>query len=347
MKKLIKPFKILLPLVLLLQANVFAQDDKNDNQNDNRNEHRKKYEFVKTKSVNKSYSVSSSDKLNIQNSFGSVEVHTWDRNEIKVDVNIEVSANTDALAQKLLDRISVLDEKSGRDITFKTDMKDMNDSKNNKGDRSDKSTMEINYTISMPAGNPLNIKNEFGSTTVPDYRGEVDLTSKFGSLTTGTLSNIKGIHVEFGKANLANISSAPVTIKFSKAVISKLSGDIKLNLEFCSNVRLSLDNNLTSLDLKTSYSTVNLKPLGNLQASYNISTSFGSFKNTSDVKFTGDDEGDDRHSPKFDFEYSGKSGSGTVPVKVKSSFGKIIVGEASEEDMKSKDKDKKKDKSRT
>jgi predicted ribosome quality control (RQC) complex YloA/Tae2 family protein len=95
--------------------------------------------------------------------------------------------------------------------------------------------------------------------------------------------------VEFGKANLTNITSAPVTIKFSKAVISKLSGDIKMNLEFCNSVRLNLDNNLSSLDLKTSYSTVNLKPLGSLPASYNISTSFGSFKNTSDVKFSSDE----------------------------------------------------------
>ncbi|MBU9935218.1 MAG: hypothetical protein KTQ13_01095, partial [Ferruginibacter sp.] len=337
MKRLIKPFKLLVPLVLMLQANLFAQE----NDNDNRNENKKKYEFVKKKSVNRSYNVSASDKLNIQNSFGSVDVRTWDRNEIKVDVDVEVSANTEALAQKMLDRISVTDSKSGKDISFKTDMKDVNNSKG------EKSTMQINYTISMPAGNPLNIKNDFGSTTVPDFRGEVDLTSKFGSLTTGTLSNIKNINVEFGKANLANITSAPVTIKFSKAVISKLSGSVKLNLEFCSSVRLNLDNNLSSLDLKTSYSTVNLKPIGDLPASYNISTSFGSFKNTSGVKFSSDEDGDKERGPKFDYEYSGKSGSGSIPVKVKSSFGKIIVGEASEEDMKDKGKNKTKDKSRT
>ena len=343
MKKMSRAFKILLPLIVLLQSSVFGQD----NENENRNKNKKKYEFVKTKAVNKSYNVSSSDKLNIQNSFGSVEVTTWDRNEIKVDVNVEVTANTEALAQKIIDRISVSDSRSGKDISFKTDMKDMNESKRDNKD--DKSSMEINYTISMPAGNPLSIRNEFGSTKVPDFRGEVDLTSKFGSLTTGNLTNIKGINVEFGKANLANITSAPVNIKFSKATIAKLSGSVKLNLEFCSNVRLSLDNNLNSLDLKTSYSTVNLKPLGDLQASYNISTSFGSFKNTTNVKFDSDaDEKDDnRYNPKFDFQYNGKNGSGSIPVKVKSSFGKIIVGEASEEDMKGKEKNKTKDKSRT
>jgi len=342
MKKMIKAFRILFPVLLLLQVNLFAQENENEKKNE-----KKKYEFIKKKSVNKSYNVSSSDKLNIQNSFGSVEVKTWDKNEIKVDVDIEVSANTDALAQKMIDRISVKEDRSGKEITFKTDMKDIHNSKDDKNSKENKSTMHINYSIYMPANNPLKIKNDFGPTTIPDYRGEVELTSTFGSLTTGNLASIKNIHVEFGKANLANISSAPVTIKFSKAVISKLSGNIKLNLEFCSNVRLSLDNNLTSLDLKTSYSTVNLKPLGNLPATYTISTSFGSFKNTSDVKLTSEEEKDNDRGPKFDYEYSGKSGSGNVPVKVKSSFGKIIVGEATDEDMKSKDKENKKDKSKT
>jgi hypothetical protein len=336
MKKMIKTFSLVLSLLMLAQANLFAQ---NDNDNDNHNDNKKKYEFIKTKSVNKSYNVSSSDKLNIQNSFGSVKVTTWDRNEIKVDVAIEVSANTESLAQKMLDRITVTDGKSANEVSFKTSMKDVNNS------NGDKTSMEINYTISMPSNNALTVSNEFGPTTISDFRGEVDLTSKFGSLTTGNLSSIKAIHVEFGKANLANITSAPVTIKFSKAVISKLSGAVKLNLEFCSSVRLSLDNNLTSLDLKTSYSTVNLKPLNGLQATYNITTSFGSFKNTSDVKFTSDEDDNNNRGPKFDFEYSGKSGSGSVPVKVKSSFGKIILGEASEADM--KDKEKTKNKSRT
>ena len=335
MKKLISPFKTLLPLLLLLQFNAVAQND-----NDKNNNHKKKYDFVKKKSVNRSYQVSASDKLNIKNSFGSVEVKTWDKNEIKVDVEIEVSANTEALAQKMLDRIFVDDEKNSKGISFETKMKDIKNSKE------DKSSMSINYIISMPANNPLTIKNEFGSTTVPDFRGEVDLTSKFGSLTTGNLASIKNINVEFGKANLANITSAPVTIKFSKAVISKLSGAVKLNLEFCSSVKLNLDVNLSSLDLKTSYSTVNLKPMGDLPASYNISTSFGSFKNTSNIKFSSD-EGDNDRGPKFDYEYSGRSGSGNIPVKVKSSFGKIIVGEATEEDMKSKEKNKNKTKTKT
>lgn len=349
MKKKIRPFKILLPLILLLQLNLIAQDNEKDDKNDNK----KKYAFVQKKAFSKSYIVSSSDKLSIENKFGSVEIHTWAKNEIKVDVQIEVTAKTDEWARSVIDDIQVQENKSGSLVKFETLFSDDLDKKEGGTRHADKyknknssQTLEANYEVYMPASNSLQIENSFGPTILPDYSGEVALTSKFGSLTTGYLSNIKNINVEFGKATLANINSAPVTIKFSKAVISKLSGDIKLNLEFCNNVRLSLDNNLTSLDLKTSYSTVNLKPLSNLPASYTIFTSFGSFKNTSGIKFTSDEDqaGEKKYSPKFDYEYSGKSGTGNIPVKVKSSFSKIILGDASEEDMKDKEKTRSKPK---
>jgi hypothetical protein len=317
----------------VLQQNAFAQND-----NDNKNDNNKKYGFVKNKAVNKSYNVSSSDKLKIQNSFGSVEVHTWNKNEIKVDVIIEVSANTESLAQKIIDGISIADSKSGGDISFKTSIKGTNNSKG------EKSTMKVNYDISIPASNPLNISNEFGATVLPDYKGEVELSSKFGSLTTGTLSNAKSVNVEFGSAKIES-TNGNVSIKYSSANIGKLVGNVKLNLEFSSATKINMDNSLTGLDAKVAYSTASFKPVGDISVSYSISTSFGEFKNRTDVKFDGDDKDDDSRGPKFEHNYNGKSGSGSVPVKIKSSFGKIILGEPSAEDT--KDKEKNKSKTRT
>ena len=326
MKKMIKPFKIILPLLLLVQLSLFAQND---------NENKKKYDFVKTKSVNKSYNVSSSDKLNIKNSFGKVEVHTWNRNEIKVDVKIEVFANTSDLAQKVLDKISVKDEQNGREISFETSMKNINNSKG------EKSSMSIDYNIYMPASNPLQINNEFGATIVPDYKGEVDLTSKFGSLTTGNLPNVKKINVEFGKGDFKDITDGSVSVKYSKAQFAKLSGKVELSLEFCSGIVMNLDNSLGSLNVKASYSTVNLKPASGLSASYTINTSFGSLKNRTGIKFESDEDKDSK-GPKFDYQYSGKTGSGAAQIKVKTSFGNVILGEPQPDDMKEKSKSKSK-----
>jgi hypothetical protein len=335
MKKMIKPFKIALALLFLVQATGFAQND-NENNNDNG---KKKYAFVKTKSVNKTYNVSSSDKLNIDNSFGRVEIHTWDKNEIKVDVTIEVSANSESLAQKMIDRISVSDEKNSKGISFETKMKDVNNTKD------EKSSMSIDYSIYMPATNPLRVENEFGATVIPDYRGEVELVSKFGSLTAGNLSNVKSITVEFGKTKIESVNNGNLVIKYSNSTLGKLSGNIKINAEFSTNIIMNLDNSLTGLDVKASYSSLNLKPSSDMSASYSINTSFGSFKNRTTVKFDGDDEDKDDRGPKFDYKYSGRSGSGNIQIKVNTSFGNIILGEPGPNDM--KDKNKSKNKSKT
>ena len=338
MKKLINIFNMIIPL-LLLQVNLFAQDD-----NDRDNKPDKKYDFVKTKNVNRSYNVSSNDKLSIDNEFGKVEVHTWDRNEMKVDVSIEVSATREDLAQRIIDGITISDAQSGRNISFKTTIKgrDKNKGSDNES-KNEKSSMHVNYSISMPAINPLHVANSFGSTTIPDIRGEVELSSKFGSLTTGSLSNIKSIEVEFGKASFQNLTNGMITVKFSKAEFLKLSGNIKLNLEFCGPVKVNMDNSLTGIDIKASYSKVNLRPSADMSASYSISTNFGSLKNNTTIKFDNDE--DDNKGVKFDHIYTGRSGSGTVPIKVKTEFNSVILGEPGPDDM--KDKEKRKSKSRT
>jgi hypothetical protein len=331
MKKITRLFSVVLPLFIVAQ-NVAAQND-----NDNKNDNQKKYEFVKTKSVNKSYNVSSSDKLKVDNLFGSVEIHTWNKNEIKVDISIEVSANVEATAQKLIDGITISDSKSGGDINFKTSIKGTD--KDDNHNKNEKTTMKINYDISMPASNPLQVSNQFGKTVVPDFKGDIELTSKFGSLTTGTLSNTRSVNVEFGSAKIESVNG-PVSIKYSSAEIAKLVGNIKMNVEFSTVSKINIDNSLTGLDAKVSYSTVNFKPSGSLSASYEISTSFGSFKNRTDIKFDGGDDDKDDHGPKFDHNYNGKAGSGSVPVKIRSSFGKVILGEPNADDMKDKEKNR-------
>ncbi len=52
-------------------------------------------DVIKRKLINKSYNVSTNDKLDVDNQFGNVMVSTWDKNEITVDVEIVAKASTD------------------------------------------------------------------------------------------------------------------------------------------------------------------------------------------------------------------------------------------------------------
>ena len=96
------------------------------------------------------------------------------------------------VAQKIMDKISIEDGKSGNGVYFKTNMKKMNNNSgtNKKGEYKEQS-MKIDYLVYMPSTNTLEANNQFGPMSLPDYKGEVDLESKFGSLTTGQADECK------------------------------------------------------------------------------------------------------------------------------------------------------------
>ncbi|MBS1599835.1 MAG: hypothetical protein JST75_16535 [Bacteroidetes bacterium] len=342
MKKHINLLNALILALLLLPAFSFADDD-----------------IDKKRTISKSYTVTSSDKLSIENSFGNVVVATWDKNEIKVDIEIGVRASSDQKAQEMMDEIEVRDSRNGNTIAFKTDIGDINERGNNRkrnrnedhpnrdGDNDGERKFYIDYKVYMPAVNPLNIENSFGKTTVPDLTGEVNLTSKFGSLTTGKLDNVDEIDVEFGTASLGPVHNGEITFKFNgKSHIASVSGNVKIKSEFSGNVQFDVDNNIEELSIYESYSTIKMQVTKALSANFDVHTSFGSFHNNTDFRISEQKEDDD-NGPRFDHDYSGKAGDGKARIKIKSSFGNVRVSDNNNNSSSKDDEDDDKEEKRS
>jgi hypothetical protein len=281
----------------------------------------------KSKSFSKSYPLSSSDKVSLDNSFGEMKISTWSKNEIKVDVSITVEAETDEIAQRLLDLINIEDSKNAGEVIFKTKIgdKDKNKDKDKDHGRGNHTSFKINYQVSLPSNTALNAVNQFGSLVIGDYDGPATIIAKFGSLTAGKLSNPKKVAVEFGSGTIESLSNGKLDIKFSSAQVNKISGDITADFEQSHGVKLNLDNNLKKLDLRVNFSDVLLDADKNLSASFNIKNSFGSFSNKSDFSINRNTDNDNRYYNKNE-NYSGKAGSGNIPVDIKNNFGTVTIG---------------------
>jgi hypothetical protein len=284
------------------------------------------------KNINKSYPVTSKDKLSIDNSFGDVLISTWDKNEIQVNIEIETQASTDEKAQKMMEEIEVTDDRSGDLISFKTDVGKMDDHGNHSKGKNNMS-FHIDYTIMMPAINPLEVVNQFGKIKMGDMKGMVNLTSKFGGLTAGNLDNVDDIDVEFGEASLGNIHNGKVTFKFNgKSHIDRVSGNVKINSEFSGNVQFSVSNNIDELSVNESYSTLKMIVPKDLSAHFEVHTSFGDFNNHTDFNIKESRDEDDDSGPRFDKDFIGKAGDGKSRIKIKSSFGKVNLTNAGSKD---------------
>jgi hypothetical protein len=313
MKKLTNPYKLILTsLLLVTTACAFANGEP---------------DVEKKKTYTKSYSLSGNDKVSINNQFGETKILTWSKSEVQVDVTITGKANSEQKAQEIIDRITIEDGKTSGGVWFKTKMKNDNwngekDNKNNKkGDHNE--SMEINYEVHMPASNPLTLDCKFGKTVVPDMNSEVDISSSFGELTVGKLSKTSKLEVSFGKATVESVINSDIVIKFSKAQINKLSGNIKCSQSY-SGVKLNIDNSVTSLTVKNEFTELVLDVSKDLSANYDVYTNFSELRNKTDFKIK--EESEEGRGPKFDHQYNGKSGNGTMNIKVKSNFGDVLIG---------------------
>ena len=293
----------------------------------------------KRKTYSKTYSVSSSDRISLTNQFGEMRLNGWDKNEVKVDVTIIAKAHSDERAQEILEDIEIEDGKNSSGVYFKTRHDEGQKRKSNKGKYSNEG-FQINYVVYLPTRNPLDLSNSFGSTFIPDYSGAAEIESKFGSLEAGNLSNAKSVSVEFGKAKIKGMNGGKLEVKFSKAEIDRVSGTINAFFEHSGGIKLGLDNSIKGLTVKNSFTELYLDVPKDLSANFDINTNFGDFSNKTGFDIRMDEEDEDQHGPKFDHRYRGKSGSGSVAMKIRSEFGKVIVGHNLSVDL-SDDDDKK------
>ena len=316
---------VLLCVFLLATVGVFAGDDP---------------DTEKTKTYTKTYSLQPGDGVSVTNQFGDVRISTWNKNEVKVDVTISARSSSEERAQEILDNIEIEAGKSPGGVWFKTEMAN----KGVKGKSNNQYKNEgfsIHYTVSMPSANALKIQNSFGSTYVPDMNGEADITSKFGSLEAGNLPKVKSILVEFGSAEIKSIHDGKLVIKFSSAVVHKLTGSVNAVLEHSNSVKMGVDNSISDLNVKNNFSTLYLDVSKNLGARFEIQTHFGDFSNQSSFAINQENEDSEQRGPRFDHKYSGSNGNGQVKMKIRSEFGKVIVGHNLPMNLEKKEKDRK------
>jgi hypothetical protein len=253
----------------------------------------------KVKTYSKSYSFDANDKLVISNKYGSVVVNTWNKNEVKVDVQIKGIAKDDETAQKLIDAISISDSKIGNMVLFKTNFG--SSSGNNSiwdlfNNQNDRHKAEVNYTIYMPSKNALAIDNRYGATQLPDFDGKVEINSAYGSFSAKALSHAGNeIKVKYGSASIESLGSGAVDvgygsldlgsvdklnadISYSSVRIGKIRNSASIDAHYAGGIQIDeLDKNFTNLSVNTSYSSIKVNLNNATNADFDVTVHYSGF----------------------------------------------------------------------
>ena len=301
----------------------------------------------KIKKLTKSYTADANDQLAINTSYGKITVNTWDKNEIKVDVEVKAYAKDDKSAQDLLNNVTISNSKSDNLISFKTNINN-NEKKgwffmNFWGGNDDKEKVEVYYTVYMPAKNALNLKTNYSNNIIPDMQGNVTVNMNYGDLNAGKLSGKTNIRSNYGKLSLdavddgafsANYGTIKVlesnninaNLNYCGVDLGKLSGNATLKMNYSGGLKItSFDKNFKSLNINSNYSSINLDFNVNQAFNFDVTTNYASFKyDASKITITSKSPSDEEKgwSSKKSYKgYYGKSPTGNITIK--SNYGGI------------------------
>jgi hypothetical protein len=299
-----------------------------------------------TKNYSKSYNVDKNDLLSIDNKYGKVTINTWNKNEFKVDVQIKADANEQDEAQKILDGVSISDNKDGNTVSFKTDFKEKNNSWSiwSSNDKMTIHKVEINYTVYMPSKNALTISNRYGGTVIPDFEGKLTINSAYGSFSAKTLSNpanditsrygstaienLKGseLKVSYGSLNLGSCDNINADFSYSPVKIANIKTSGTINLRYGGGLKIGeLDKNLKGLSVSSSYANVQVG-LNDQNLNFDVTVHYGSFNyGDHNVTVTDKTPTDDERGWSSTKTYKGHTGKGNSDktITIKTTYGSV------------------------
>jgi hypothetical protein len=251
MKTIFKHLKFAM-LLLLVSCSANAQTSIKEN------------EYEKTKKFTQTYELDGNDKVSLGNQFGNIKVITWADKKIKVDVEIEVGAKTEAKATKILDGISIKHSKNDGLVSFKTKIEGNGNYNNNSNVTSTKTDTKGNTKTSTT----ISTKTSATVITKTNKDGETETVNIVGDDENCNCSY--GKNSQSMKINYTVYLPATTTLKmyneFGNTTVGDYEGALTINNEYGNFFGgiLSNDNN----EINIEYGSAEIKSLKN--PSFNI-----------------------------------------------------------------------------
>lgn len=177
--------------------------------------------------LSETFSIKEEGRVRLENRYGEINVETWDRSEVKIDVLIKVNARSQEAADKVFDRINVDLSGGGSSVSAVTSINSGRSSARSwwnliTGGGSSSSDFKIYYKVRMPASVDLDTEARYCDVVLPDLNGETKVTVRYGDLVAGRLSNRNEVEISYGSARIEELGrSSQFRIRYSEGVIRK------------------------------------------------------------------------------------------------------------------------------
>lgn len=189
--------------------------------------------YTKEKRIKKEYTVNPDVKLVIDNSYGNVNMVSWNENRIVIEVLVKTNGNDEERVKEKLDEIDVNFEGSSSYVSAKTNFEKSSSRSWWNSWKNSNVNMEINYTIKLPATSMVDVSNDYGGINIDRLEGNAKINCDYGKITIGELlAENNYLNFDYTKnSTIGYMKSGRVNADYSSFFLER-GGDIELNADY-------------------------------------------------------------------------------------------------------------------
>ena len=204
-----------------------------------------------SRSVSKRFNASRETTLEVVNKYGKIQVVTWEKDSVAVDVDIYLTESSTAKLKKLKEDVkidftgtktyiiakTVIDSERGR---IASEIKSIGNTISGTNKK-----VEINYMVFVPAYMDVVLTNKFGDIYMDDLEGQVDIDLFNGVLKANRLKGNSSISLSFANGMIKSLGSSTMKLSYSDLVLNEAgqldldSKSSKLNVDSVNVVKIN------------------------------------------------------------------------------------------------------------
>ena len=196
-----------------------------------------KGKYTKEKTVKEEFNVNSDALLKVKNSYGNLNLTSWDQDKVMIEVHIKTNGNNEDKVQDRLDEINIDFDSSSSMVSAITRFGDRNKSWGWSWGKRNNVSVQVNYTIKLPIKNSVSLSNDYGNIYLDRVDGHAKISCDYGKMEIGQLRG-RNNELRFdytSRSTFEYINSAEIIADYSGFTVEK-AGDLKVNADYTNAV---------------------------------------------------------------------------------------------------------------
>lgn len=244
-----EPYKKIFLILALIPLSIGAKTDKMGGK------------YTKEKTIKKEFDVNSNAFFKVRNSYGNLNLTSWDENRMVIEVHIKTNGNSEERVQERLDKIDVAFENSPSMVSAKTLFKDKDSGWGWKWGKHKNVNVQVNYTIKLPVKNNISLSNDYGNIYLDRIDGHAKISCDYGKMDIGELRG-RNNELKFdytSRSTFDYINSGEIIADYSGFTIEK-AGDLTIKADYTNAVIKEMGN----LEYSSDYGSIEVNDVKNV-----------------------------------------------------------------------------------